>query len=228
MPQGPSWDHQRLLIQLFDGKNDQNLLSVFVIILFFFYCGLVKGYLNWIRLVDDLLRCMHGGWYQIAVLEEQNNEEEGGEQVEDEEAKPSETELDDAADPASKSDDAFDEKPDINDTPMEESQVTHLTLCYAFFHFYSWLWLLFWIFPIFWNIAFTTDLYRKPLWNWWEGQTLWLMRFVLNYVIAASLDQGWNLIEWYLTCGDDVHPKIQSCILLRVPYPFFRHPKLRV
>uniref|UniRef100_A0A5B6YJH1 Uncharacterized protein n=1 Tax=Davidia involucrata TaxID=16924 RepID=A0A5B6YJH1_DAVIN len=53
----------------------------------------------------------------IAVLEEQKNE--AAEKVDDE-AKPSDIEPN-AAEPTSKSD-GFDEKPDINDVPMEESQ----------------------------------------------------------------------------------------------------------
>lgn len=53
----------------------------------------------------------------VAVLEEQKNET--SEQAEDE-AKPMETETDDM-EPTSKND-GFDEKPDINDIPAEESQ----------------------------------------------------------------------------------------------------------
>ncbi|KAL4388041.1 hypothetical protein GQ457_09G001060 [Hibiscus cannabinus] len=55
----------------------------------------------------------------IAVLEEQNKE--AAENVDDDdEAKPSETDPS-AAEPTSRND-GFDEKPDINDTPMDESQ----------------------------------------------------------------------------------------------------------
>ncbi|KAK8524298.1 hypothetical protein V6N13_015326 [Hibiscus sabdariffa] len=53
----------------------------------------------------------------IAVLEEQNKE--AAENVDDE-AKPSESDPS-AAEPTSRND-GFDEKPDINDTPMDESQ----------------------------------------------------------------------------------------------------------
>jgi hypothetical protein len=62
----------------------------------------------------------------VAVLEEKNKEEEeeGEEQQvddDDKEAKPSENESAAATKlPSSKNRDAFDEKPDINDTPMEE------------------------------------------------------------------------------------------------------------
>lgn len=60
---------------------------------------------------------------QVALLEEQNNEDaedEDAEKVEDE-AKPIDIDSS-AAEPTRKSD-ALDDKPDINDVPAEESQV---------------------------------------------------------------------------------------------------------
>ena len=60
---------------------------------------------------------------QVAVLEEQRNEgaeNEGAEKVEDE-AKPIDADAS-AAEPSRKNE-SLDEKPDINDVPMEESQV---------------------------------------------------------------------------------------------------------
>lgn len=60
---------------------------------------------------------------QVAVLEEQKNEaaeNEGAEKVEDE-SKPIDADSS-AAEPTHKNE-TMDEKPDINDVPMEESQV---------------------------------------------------------------------------------------------------------
>lgn len=70
------------------------------------------------QLVDCQLTRAFGWLRQVAVLEEQKNE--ALEQVEDE-AKPMETETD-GVEPTSKSD-GFEEKPDINDVPADESQV---------------------------------------------------------------------------------------------------------
>lgn len=70
---------------------------------------------------------------QIAVLEEQKNEaveNETIEKVEDED-KPVDTDL-------STKGEVLDEKPDINDIPMEESQVTMSFLfCFIAFHAYD-------------------------------------------------------------------------------------------
>lgn len=65
-------------------------------------------------------------WYQIALLEEQKDEAAEAEQVEDED-KPSEADIM-TTDLNSKADD-IDEKPDINDVPVEENEVRHNTFC---------------------------------------------------------------------------------------------------
>ena len=61
---------------------------------------------------------------QIAALEEQKKETAETEAAEnvDDEAKPNEADPS-AAEPTSRND-GFDEKPDINDVPMDESQVS--------------------------------------------------------------------------------------------------------
>lgn len=66
---------------------------------------------------------------QVAVLEEQRNEaaeNEAAEKVEDE-SKPIDVDSS-AAEPTQKNE-TLDEKPDINDVPMEESEVN---ICYLF------------------------------------------------------------------------------------------------
>lgn len=65
---------------------------------------------------------------QIALLEEQKDE--AAEQVEDD-AKPSEGDIV-TTDLNSKADD-IDEKPDINDVPMEENEVRRNTFCSLIF-----------------------------------------------------------------------------------------------
>lgn len=63
---------------------------------------------------------LHSEWlkWQVAVLEEQKREDT---EKADEEAKPNDADLN-SAEPTSKTN-GFDEKPDINDVPMEENQV---------------------------------------------------------------------------------------------------------
>lgn len=79
---------------------------------------------------------------QVALLEEQKNEaaeNEGAEKLD--ESKP--TDTDSGAAESARKGETLDEKPDINDVPMEESQVNHcLFLCLRnasphFFHFYK-------------------------------------------------------------------------------------------
>lgn len=63
---------------------------------------------------------------QVALLEEQNNESaenEGAEKVEDE-AKP--IDIDPSVAESTHKGETLDDKPDINDVPVEESQVTFL------------------------------------------------------------------------------------------------------
>lgn len=70
---------------------------------------------------------------QVALLEEQRNEAAENEAVEkvDEESKPVDADSG-AAEPTRKNE-TLDEKPDINDVPMEESQV-HLYMSVILLH----------------------------------------------------------------------------------------------
>lgn len=62
---------------------------------------------------------------QIAVLEEQKNEELEDDNNDDEEAKPSDTSPDGAE--LNSQSNGLNDKPDINDVPMEETQVKIMT-----------------------------------------------------------------------------------------------------
>lgn len=71
---------------------------------------------------------------QIAVLEEQKNEATEQEDAEKVEEEPKPTDVDSSAAEPARKNETLDEKPDINDVPMEESQVL-LCLCLHYFMF---------------------------------------------------------------------------------------------
>jgi hypothetical protein len=77
---------------------------------------------------------MHGHFgyltVQIAVLEEQKNEDAENEAAENDDPKP--IDIDPSATESTPKGEVLEEKPDINDVPMEESQVKRLHISFLF------------------------------------------------------------------------------------------------